>query len=225
MLSVLGATDVKIQNFKKECKDSVIAIIAKLQERSPLQYTVVRMASSLSPHNIVRGKEKSLTCFNLLTEKVAKLKWMSPDEAGEAKTEYLKFIDTECVLFKDKFLAFDAANDRVDMYMGTFLHGQKEYGSLWKVCLFVFDLSHGEIAVERGFSVNENMPFENLECQSIIGQRMVYDHMFSQKIKLESYEFPLDLIKSCSKAYIRYAEALKSCEALKKEEEVSRNKN
>ena len=31
MLSALGATGVKIQNFKKECKDSVIAIIAKLQ--------------------------------------------------------------------------------------------------------------------------------------------------------------------------------------------------
>ena len=51
---------------------------------------------------------------------------------------------------------------------------------------------------------------------------MVYNHMFSQKIKLESYEPPLDLIKSCSKAYSRYAEALKSCGALKKEEEVSR---
>ena len=36
ILSVLGAADMKIQNFRKECKDSVIAIIAKLQERSPL---------------------------------------------------------------------------------------------------------------------------------------------------------------------------------------------
>ena len=63
---------------------------------------------------------------------------------------------------------------------------------------------------------------ENLEYQSLIGQRMVYNHMFSQKIKLESYEPPLDLIKSCSKAYSQYAEALKSCGALKKEEQVSR---
>ena len=42
ILSVLGAADMKIQNFRKECKDSVIAIIAKLQERSPLHW---RMAS------------------------------------------------------------------------------------------------------------------------------------------------------------------------------------
>ena len=33
---MLGAADMKIQNIRKECKDSVIAIIAKLQERSPL---------------------------------------------------------------------------------------------------------------------------------------------------------------------------------------------
>ena len=31
MLGALGANDVKIKNFKKEWKDSVIAIIAKLQ--------------------------------------------------------------------------------------------------------------------------------------------------------------------------------------------------
>ena len=37
ILSVLGAADMKIQNFR-----SVIAIIAKLQERSPLHW---RMAS------------------------------------------------------------------------------------------------------------------------------------------------------------------------------------
>ena len=87
------------------------------------------MVSSLSAHNMVRAKEKSLTCFNLLAEKVAKLKWMFPDEA---KTEYLKFIDTECILFKDKFLTFDATstNDHVDTFLGTVLHGQKEHVGL-----------------------------------------------------------------------------------------------
>ena len=71
-------------------------------------------------------------------------------------------------------MAYNAANDRVDLFLGTFLHGQKDYASLWKVCLFVFVLSHGQSAVERGFSVTENMLVENLEYQSPIGQRMVY---------------------------------------------------
>ena len=51
---------------------------------------------------------------------------------------------------------------------------------------------------------------------------MVYDHMFSQNLKLERYELPLDLIKSCSKTYSRYTEALKSRAAMKKQEQVSR---
>ena len=97
------------------------------------------MTSSLSPRNMVRAKDKSLTCFSLLAEKVSKIKWMSPNEADDVKTEYRKFIDKECVLFKDKFLAFDAANDHVDTFLCTFLHGQKEYASLWKVgCLCLF---------------------------------------------------------------------------------------
>ena len=53
---------------------------------------------------------------------------------------------------------------------------------------------------------------------------MVYDHIFLQKIKLESYEPPSDLIKGSSKAYSQYAEALKSCAALEKEEEASRKR-
>ena len=88
--------------------------------------------------------------------------------------------------------------------------------------LFVFVLSRSQSAVERGFSINENMLVENLDYQSLIGQRMVYDHMFSQKIKLENYEPLIDLIKSCSKAYSQNTKDLKSCAALKKEEDVSR---
>ena len=88
----------------------------------------------------------------------------------------------------------------------------------------MFVPSHGQSVVKREFSVNENMLVENLEYQSLIGQRMVYDHMFSQELQLESYEPPFDLIKGCRKAYSRYAEALKSCAVLKKEEEVSRKR-
>ena len=87
--------------------------------------------------------------------------------------------------------------------------------------LFVFVLSRSQSAVERGFSINENMLVENLDYQSLIGQRMVYDYMFSQKIKLENYEPLIDLIKSCSKAYSQNTKDLKSCAALKKED-VSR---
>ena len=63
----------------------------------------------------------------------------------------------------------------------------------------MFVLSNVQSAVERGFTVNENMPVENQEYQSLIGQQMVYNHMFSPKIELESYALPLDLIKSSSK--------------------------
>ena len=78
---------------------------------------------------MVRAKEKSSTCFNLLAEKVEKLKWMFPDET---KTKYLKFIDIECILFKDKFFTFDATstNDHVDTFLGTVLHRQKEHVGL-----------------------------------------------------------------------------------------------
>ena len=45
--SQLDAMSIKLGTALKEM---LSALGAKLQERSPLQYTVVRMASSLSPH-------------------------------------------------------------------------------------------------------------------------------------------------------------------------------
>ena len=43
---MLGSADMKIQNFRKECKDSVVAIIAKLQDRSPLHWRMALITFS-----------------------------------------------------------------------------------------------------------------------------------------------------------------------------------
>ena len=65
-------------------------------------------------------------------------------------------------------MAFHAANDRVDTFLGTVLHGQKEYASLCKLCLCLF-CHIAKVQLRGGFSVNENILVENLEYQSLIG--------------------------------------------------------
>ena len=42
--------------FKRECKQFIIVLIQKLQERCPLKYSIVRNSSSLSPNSIVEEK-------------------------------------------------------------------------------------------------------------------------------------------------------------------------
>ena len=56
MLSSHCKPEEKLE-FKIECKQIILALLQKLQERCPLKYSLVRNASSLSPSEIVQNKE------------------------------------------------------------------------------------------------------------------------------------------------------------------------
>jgi len=54
--------------------------------------------------------------------------------------------------------------------------GEKtEFTALWQVIKLTLILSHGNAAVESGFSINNDMLVENLLEDSLVGQRIVYD--------------------------------------------------
>ena len=70
---------------KRECKQVIIVLIQKLQERCPLKYSIVRNSSALSPNSMVEEKELSKMKFQGLVERFCKLKWLTADEADDAK--------------------------------------------------------------------------------------------------------------------------------------------
>ena len=82
--------------FKGECKQVIIVLIQKLQERCPLKYSIVRNSSSLSPNSMVEEKKLSKTNFQGLVEWLCKLKWLTTDEADDAKQQFDEFMDIEC---------------------------------------------------------------------------------------------------------------------------------
>jgi len=88
----------------------------------------------------------------------------------------------------------------------------------------VFVLSHGQSDVERGYSVNKEMLVENLEKSSLITQRLIYDAINADKIKLETMKLSPELMKNCELASSRYKAALRESNALKEKNEVSRKR-
>ena len=61
--------------FKRECKQVIIVLIQKLQERCPLKYSIVRNSSALPPNSMVEEKELSKMKLQGLVERLCKLKW------------------------------------------------------------------------------------------------------------------------------------------------------
>ena len=56
-LSLMESRPEEKRAFKRECKQVIIVLIQKLQERFPLKYSIARNSSALSPNSMVEEKE------------------------------------------------------------------------------------------------------------------------------------------------------------------------
>ena len=120
--------------------------------------------------------------FQGLLERFCKLKWLTADEADDAKQQFDEFVDTEYPKHREKFASFDKLSDAVNVFLSNFVHKIPKYKVFWNVCCSIFVLSNGQSAVERGFSINKELLVQNLQEKSLVSQRMVYDHINSKKI-------------------------------------------
>ena len=83
------------------------------------------------------------------------------------------------------------------------MHGNTKFKKCWDVVKLVFTLSHGQAAVERGFSVNKEPLVEKLQQLSLVSQRIVSNYLtdfgkFIIKVPLTNA-----LLKSCQLAHSR----------------------
>ena len=123
---------------------------------------------------------------------------------------------------REKFASFDKLSDAVHVFLSNFLHKIPKYKVFWKVCSIIFVLSHGQSAVERGFSINKELLVENLQEKSLVSQRMVYNHINSNKINIHEYKLPRDPLKSCKLSNHCFNDALEETKKQGKIDMVAR---
>ena len=75
------------------------------------------------------------------------------------------------------------------------------YSDLWKVCQFVFALSHGQSQTEHGLNINKEILVENLQELFLISQHIVYDHMKDSGDDIANFVISKDSVKSCKGAH------------------------
>lgn len=139
-------------------------------ERSPLRYKLTRGATCLDPACalLVEVGEKRLTiALEVLTEH----QWLTGLEAERAHRSYVQV----CSLSSTQACLknFDRKQHRLDSLW--FELCSPNHTELLSFVKLILCLSHGNAAVERGFSVNKECLVENLSEESPIAQRRVYD--------------------------------------------------
>ena len=157
-----------------------------------------------------RCSERCREYFCKLVEKFYDGKWISSKAADKAKKEYDSLLKSAHSQLKDIFLTFNQKEDRVDSFYASIMSVNASFKSCWEIFKIVFTLSHGQVSVERGFSINKELLVENLEEESVVCQRMVYDHVSSIGKPINQIQITSAMMKSCKLAYSRYNTALEA---------------
>ena len=133
-----------LQNFWKGVRCTLSALVSHMLEKSPLKYPFARLAACMSPNVLVdRSKKELFFRFSEMFEKLVSSERITVKEGDEAKDQYHRFIDDIVPRNEEKFLSFNKFDNRLDTFYAEFL-SDKEFKSLWKVCILVFCLSHGQ---------------------------------------------------------------------------------
>lgn len=100
---------------------------------------------------------------------------------------------------------FALETERLDTFFHSVMDSNPELKELWQLIQLLLTLSHGQAAVERGFSINSDLLAPNLKTESLVAQRLVYDTIALSEIPVADFELTKELMQSCSHAYLRYS--------------------
>ena len=115
--------------------------------------------------------------FDKILEKLVTCKHVTSSKADAAKSEYSNFLQKIVKKNLPAFQDYQIDDNRLDEFFMRYLDGSSRFGTLIVVIKFVMVLSHGQSAIERGFSTNKNLLIENLSENSLIHQRIFIDYM------------------------------------------------
>ena len=195
--------------LKKSFRTMLQALIKKIQERSPVNYKLVRQSACLNPVNLaVLNQEALQNMFDGVVTIMYTNKRISSVNADKAKEQFDKFLTTEVKANKTDFKSFDFKKTRTDEFLKSITNGGKTYPEMWRVCIFVFTLSHGQSSVERGFNINKEALKFNLDGATLVALRTCYDQLLASGNQIKSFPISKELIVSCKLASRRYKDEL-----------------
>ena len=154
---------------------------------------------------MVECSEASELMFKKLLTKLLEYKKIKSSVADQAKFEFSHFIMiTHVKENRDEFLAFRKETDRLDEFFWRYIGSKDQFKSLRKLFQIVLIHSHGQTQVERGFTINKQLLYDNMSSETLVAQRIVHDHMLSHNIKpyqIEINSRMMELVKNARKSY------------------------
>lgn len=203
-----------VLEFKKDCRQAYTALTEKLLERSPVNYKLVKGVSCLDPNvaqNLDIGAKRLSISLDILIEN----NWISGVDADKTLNQYKKLCRRSS--FQDKIQNYFKSGDKKlnCLWLDNIMATPDDFKELTKYIKIIFTFFHGNSSLERGFSINKDCLIENLQEDSLIAQRLIYDKL--KNVGIENIEISNSLIQSVKNSRSRYEEKLKK---IKKDKEL-----
>lgn len=174
-LATSSLSDLERMKFRMQCTEFLSATVVKLLERCPVKYGIVRAISCLVPSTIANNQTLAEKRMTDLVQTLYETNHISAVTADTAKSQFAALMVDAKSKFREHFAQFNRSKDRLDKFYVNLIGSSPEYADLLSVIRSILILSHGNAAVESGFSINSDFLVDNLHEDSLVAQRTVYD--------------------------------------------------
>ena len=192
------------KEFLKMAKNFIVSMVEKLREKSLLNSPMIRATSVFYPTVLIElPKQKLIDRLKTLLGNFVNLKILTPQQCDLVLSQFKDFMDIEIKAIKPESFKFTHPKDRLDdfYYHHACISNYKERSIVVRL---VLTLSHGQAAVERGFSINNTSVKTNMAPVSIISLRIIEDYLIANQLKPHTIHITASLIKSFRSARQAY---------------------
>ncbi|XP_074652758.1 uncharacterized protein LOC141907086 [Tubulanus polymorphus] len=202
LLALKQISERMAMDFRMRVRSFLVAVVVKIKAKSPVRYTVVQNMKCLDPVYLASHPDICKSKFKRILSSLNHCRIVPDKDCDDLRNEFEDFVDMKVAQHKSVFVDFDWKKDRLDClyydYMGT-----DDFSNLWPVVKNLLMLSHGQAAVERGFSVNRQIEEDNLSELSYRALRFICDCVKSVG-GVRNVEINTELISYCGSAHSRY---------------------
>ena len=215
------STEVNV-NFRKEAKEILQSICSKIQERSPLKYSLIKYVSCFNPQIIWTQPEECQRRLKGVCNVFLDANRIATTAADKAKQSWNDLVSTEDFKVNSKNYCKLSRSDpdkRLDLFYREHLSEKEEYNDLYNLVKMVMVLSHGNAEAERGFSVNRQILQDNMMERSMVAQRIVHQALAKTGGKVTDVTIDKQMMSDVRLASRRRIEYLDAKRQQKSEEE------
>lgn len=151
----------------------MVSIMKKLLARSPYKIPFVKNCGCFDPQTMAAVEGAEALAEQAL-QHLVELRVFQGEEADAALAAYTTLINDTAA--KEKLSKY-SRDTRLDKFLLGLAQDRSAPSSLLKFIRIVLCLTHGQAAVERGFSINKQLLVPNLAEKSLIAQRIIRDHL------------------------------------------------